>query len=192
MTVPAELARRIEVIEAGYEYLLAYAAQGRQDDTGSDVRVTLKRATADGIGETIGTVTMRDSSELGLLILPNLKGLPPGAHGFHVHAQPNCSPVSHAGKTEAAGAAGEHLDPNNTDRHAGPVGKGHLGDLPELLVDANGNANMPVVAPHLQVPDVVGHALMVHAGGDNYADRPQPNGGGGERLACGEIQVDSL
>ena len=41
MSAAEDLARRIEVIEAGYEYLLAYAAQGRQDDTGSEVRVRL-------------------------------------------------------------------------------------------------------------------------------------------------------
>ena len=41
MSVAAELTRRIDVIEAGYEYLLAYAAQGRQDDTGSEVRARL-------------------------------------------------------------------------------------------------------------------------------------------------------
>ena len=158
----------------------------------ADVRVTLKRATADGVGESIGTVTMRDSSELGLLILPDLKGLPPGAHGFHVHTQPDCSPKLVDGKKEAAGAAGGHLDPDNTGRHAGPVGDGHLGDLPELLVDADGNARMPVVAPRLQVPDVVGHALMIHEGGDNYADQPKALGGGGARLACGEIGVDAL
>jgi hypothetical protein len=41
VSVAPDLARRIEVIEAGYEYLLAYAAQGRQDDTGSEVRARL-------------------------------------------------------------------------------------------------------------------------------------------------------
>jgi hypothetical protein len=41
VSLAADLARRIEVIEAGYEYLLAYAAQGRQDDTGSEVRARL-------------------------------------------------------------------------------------------------------------------------------------------------------
>ena len=35
------LAERIEVIERGYEFLLAYAAQGRQDDAGTEVRETL-------------------------------------------------------------------------------------------------------------------------------------------------------
>src|SRR5690349_18042806 len=41
MPLPAELAERIDIIERGYEYLLAYAAQGRQDDTGSEARQTL-------------------------------------------------------------------------------------------------------------------------------------------------------
>jgi nitrogen-specific signal transduction histidine kinase len=34
-------AARIETIERGYEFLLAYAAQGRQDDRGSEARATL-------------------------------------------------------------------------------------------------------------------------------------------------------
>jgi hypothetical protein len=35
------LATQIEAIERGYEYLLAYAAQGRQDDAGTELRATL-------------------------------------------------------------------------------------------------------------------------------------------------------
>ena len=35
------LAQRIEIIERGYEYLLAYAAQGRQDESGTELRPTL-------------------------------------------------------------------------------------------------------------------------------------------------------
>jgi hypothetical protein len=35
------LAAPIEAIERGYEYLLAYAAQGRQDDAGTELRATL-------------------------------------------------------------------------------------------------------------------------------------------------------
>ncbi len=41
MPAPDELARRIDVIERGYEYLLAYAAQGRQNEMGSEARQTL-------------------------------------------------------------------------------------------------------------------------------------------------------
>src|SRR4030095_11994840 len=33
-----ELTQRLELIESGYEFLLAYAAQGRNDDAGSPVR----------------------------------------------------------------------------------------------------------------------------------------------------------
>jgi hypothetical protein len=36
-----ELARRVDIIERGYEYLLAFAAQGRRSDAGSEVRSTL-------------------------------------------------------------------------------------------------------------------------------------------------------
>lgn len=38
MSKENELTRRIEKIESGYEFLLAYAAQGRSDDAGSPVR----------------------------------------------------------------------------------------------------------------------------------------------------------
>ena len=43
MTEAILLSQRIEVIERGYEYLLAYAAQGRQDDAGTELRETLVR-----------------------------------------------------------------------------------------------------------------------------------------------------
>jgi superoxide dismutase, Cu-Zn family len=29
---------------------------------------------------------------------------------------------------------------------------------------------------------------MVHAGGDNFSDQPEPLGGGGGRIACGIIK----
>lgn len=37
----SDLKRRIEVIESSYEYLLAYAAQGRLDDKGTEARARL-------------------------------------------------------------------------------------------------------------------------------------------------------
>ena len=48
---PDDLHRRIDIIERGYEYLLAYAAQGRQSDAGSEARQTLTRmhAALDGL-----------------------------------------------------------------------------------------------------------------------------------------------
>jgi hypothetical protein len=50
------LAERVDTIERGYEYLLAFAAQGRKDDAGSEVRATLvlmKSALA-GLSDVIG------------------------------------------------------------------------------------------------------------------------------------------
>ena len=41
-TAHGRLAAAIDTIERGYEYLLAYAAQGRRDDAGTEVRATLQ------------------------------------------------------------------------------------------------------------------------------------------------------
>jgi Cu-Zn family superoxide dismutase len=64
---------------------------------------------------------------------------------------------------------------------------GHLGDLPRIEVNARGEARATLQAPRIaSVADLKGHALMIHAGGDNYTDTP-PLGGGGARLACGVV-----
>ena len=86
-------------------------------------------------------------------------------------------------------AASGHFDPANTKKHLGPDAMGgHKGDLPVLKVAADGTATGLLLAPHLKRAGLAGHALMIHAGGDNYADQPKPLGGGGARIACGVIQ----
>lgn len=135
----------------------------------------------------IGQVVVEDSQLGGVLIQPQLTGLPTGTHGFHVHAMPSCDPAMHDGKMEVAGAAGGHLDPKKTNKHEGPYGAGHLGDLPILVVNADGTASTPTLAPRMKAADFKGHSLMIHAGGDNYSDNPKPNGGGGDRLGCGVV-----
>jgi Cu-Zn family superoxide dismutase len=157
----------------------------------ADLEVTMKELTATGTGDSIGTVTFRDDAELGLLIIPKLSGLSPGSHGFHVHEKPDCAPQSKDGETVPGGAAGGHYDPQQTGKHAGPVGDGHLGDLPVLLVGADGSATMAMFAPRLKVSDLQGRALIVHQGGDNYADQPKKLGGGGARVACGIAAASS-
>lgn len=151
--------------------------------------VTLNAISADGIGAEIGTVLLRDT-RYGLYIEPRLKGLPPGAHGFHVHERPNCGPAPGADGKPAAGlGAGGHYDPAKTGKHLGPhAAEGHLGDLPVLWVDQDGTASLPALAPKLKLRLIGGRSLMVHAGGDNYADQPAPLGGGGARIACGLIR----
>ena len=51
------LHEHIEAIEAGYEFLLAYAAQGRENDEGSETRETLQsmKHAAAAIEETLGS-----------------------------------------------------------------------------------------------------------------------------------------
>lgn len=125
----------------------------------------------------------------GLLFTPSLKALPAGVHGFHVHEKGSCEPGMKDGKAVAALAAGGHFDPQKTGKHLGPYADGHLGDLPAIYVTADGMANYPVLAPRLKkISEIEGKALMVHAGGDNHSDHPQPLGGGGERFACGVIK----
>lgn len=149
--------------------------------------VTLHQVTAQGIGAPIGKVTISETP-YGLQFAPALSGLKPGIHGFHVHAKGSCEPGTSDGKTVAAGAAGGHLDPQNTGKHLGPYAEGHLGDLPAIYVTDEGKADYPVVAPRIKsLREIKGKALMVHVGGDNHADHPQPLGGGGARFACGVI-----
>ncbi|HVY81157.1 MAG TPA: hypothetical protein VG994_09265 [Steroidobacteraceae bacterium] len=63
----SDLAERIDTIERGYEYLLAYAAQGRRDDSGSEVRATLTamHAALDGLEKLLGEAIGRAGREAG-------------------------------------------------------------------------------------------------------------------------------
>lgn len=145
----------------------------------ADMTISVYQTGENGQGKKLGSVTVTQST-YGLVLTPNLHDLPPGLHGFHIHEMASCE---HKGT-----GAGGHLDPSHTDQHNGPyVEKSHLGDLPALYVDQQGNATLPVLAPRLQLSDLKNHSLMIHAGGDNYADQPEKLGGGGARIACGVI-----
>jgi Cu-Zn family superoxide dismutase len=153
----------------------------------ADLVVPMNLVTEQGIGKRIGTVTITEGPA-GLVFTPQLTDLAPGVHGFHVHQNADCSAGMKDGKSVAALAAGGHYDPANVSKHEGPHGKGHLGDLPALTVGADGKAVTAVTAPRLKMTDIRGRSLMIHAGGDNYADQPAPLGGGGARVACGVIK----
>ena len=145
------------------------------------IKIPMHMLTSDAAnnGGNIGYVTAQDTKH-GLLLTPHLQHLSPGIHGFHIHAYPNCG--DHGKK------AGPHFDPRKTNKHLGPYGQGHLGDLPVLIVNKQAKASLPVLAPRLAVKDIRNHSLMIHKHGDNYSDKPKANGGGGKRLACGVIK----
>jgi Cu-Zn family superoxide dismutase len=150
--------------------------------------VSMFKIDAKGVGPEIGTLVLYDGRG-GLRVEPALRGLPPGEHGFHVHENPNCGLGMTDGKMQAGMAAGGHYDPNATGKHLGPFNNGHRGDLPVLAVGKDGTATEPVNALHLSVSSVRGRAIVIHEGGDNYADQPKPLGGGGARIACGAVSV---
>lgn len=152
----------------------------------ADLVVTMNLVNEQGVGNSIGTVTIAEGPT-GLVFTPKLTGLAPGLHGFHVHEKPDCAPGVKDGKPVAALAAGGHYDPAGTGKHEGHAGQGHLGDLPALTVEADGTASAAVTAPRLKMADVKGRSIMIHAGGDNYSDQPALLGGGGARVACGVI-----
>jgi len=131
-----------------------------------------------GRGDLIGTIVFIEAAD-GLLIQLNLANLAPGPHGFHVHEIPSCD--------DNGEAAGPHYDPDMTKKHLGPKSLGHRGDLPLIMADKNGMATNALLAPHLSLNDLKGHAIMIHEFGDNYSDTPKKNGGGGPRIACGIV-----
>ena len=152
----------------------------------AEVVVPMHMVNEQGMAQAIGQVTISESAH-GLVFTPQLTGLPPGVHGFHVHENGSCAAGLRDGKSVPALAAGGHYDPLGSKRHSTPWGDGHLGDLPGLVVDHHGQASYAVLAPRLKLSDVKSRSLMVHVGGDNHADHPEPLGGGGARMACGVI-----
>ncbi|MFW5824837.1 MAG: superoxide dismutase family protein [Marinobacter sp.] len=147
-------------------------------------------ATASEGGTIQGVIQARQLAE-GVLFEPAMKGLPPGLHGFHLHENANCDPSREQTRDTAnpsvqpAGEAGDHWDPGEDGNHEGPWGHGHLGDLPNLYVDDDGLATLPVYAPRLTLRDLEQRALMVHENRDNYTDEPDGKGGSGNAIACG-------
>ncbi len=154
-----------------------------------EIRVPMNKITAEGVGEEIGAVLI-SPAETGVRFVAELRGLPAGERGFHVHQNGDCGPgPNQQGRMTAGMAAGGHWDPEGTGAHRGPEGDGHRGDLPFIQVDADGTAKGAVLAPRIRgIEDLRGKALMIHAGGDNYSDEPEPLGGGGGRIACGVIR----
>jgi Cu-Zn family superoxide dismutase len=166
--------------------LIALLVWGTPPVLANDLTFPLTLTAESGVGAAVGTVTLQDS-DYGLILQPNLTGLPEGVHGFHVHTNPDCQAAQKDGTWVPGLAAGGHFAPKGASLHQGPYGEGHLGDLPPLFVERNGVANVPVLAPRLTSAQVLGHSLMVHLGGDNFSDDPAPLGGGGARLACGVL-----
>jgi Cu-Zn family superoxide dismutase len=135
-------------------------------------------------GEVVGRATLTADAP-GVRIAIEVEKLPPGPHGWHVHAVGRCDPPDFA-------SAGAHFNPEGK-KHGlkNPEGP-HAGDLPNLAVGADGTARVATMAPGVTLgpgPNSVFHpggtALVIHAGPDD--DVTDPAGNSGARIACGII-----
>src|SRR3954468_8927091 len=120
-------------------------------------------------------------------MLVRVHGLAPGFHGFHIHT---------TGRCDAPGfmTAGGHLNPTGAAHPA------HAGDLPSLLVNADGTGELAVTTDRFSIVDLSdadGSAVIVHSGPDNFANVPPRygtpgqetlnTGDSGTRVACGVV-----
>jgi Cu-Zn family superoxide dismutase len=108
-------------------------------------------------------------------------GLVPGSvHGFHVHENGNCASPDFL-------SAGGHFNPDKLP-HGPQAGAHHMGDMPSLLADPDGRVDTRFTltgVPLGGAQGYVGHAVILHAGPDDY--QTQPTGNSGARLSCGVI-----
>jgi superoxide dismutase, Cu-Zn family len=139
----------------------------------------------DTTGKQIG-LAIFTATDTGATVGISVGGLPPGLHGLHVHETGRCAPPDFS-------SAGGHFNPTSR-RHGlrNPEGP-HLGDLPNLLVQADSSSDTTfLLDPGLLRPgplsliDSAGTALVVHAEPDDQ--RSDPSGGSGARIACGTIE----
>ena len=140
-------------------------------------------------GSPVGRVTFVETGGR-LVVEARLTNLPPGFHGFHVHAVSKCDRSS-----PAFMSAGGHMVIGN---QAHPV---HAGDQPAVLVLADRTAEIRFTTDRYKMSDLLtpgGRAVIVHANADNYANIPtryvrepdattKSTGDAGDRIACGVV-----
>jgi len=121
-------------------------------------------------------------------------GLTPGFHGLHVHANGQCDAPDFT-------SAGAHFTVQDMSQGM-LMQSGHSGDLPSLLVNAEGIAQSTTVTDRFSVDDLLagaGTAVIVHTGPDNFGNiptryAPAPDattlatGDSGARIACGVVR----
>ena len=118
-------------------------------------------------------------------------------HGFHVHTVGNCDPTPVGTPLTVFGLAGGHWNPTNATHG------GHTGDMPSVLMQANGKADAEFATDRFEVSELLddnGSAVVLHAGRDNFANIPATysgtaaavtatnnTGDAGGRYACGVV-----
>lgn len=114
----------------------------------------------------------------GVLVEAQIFGLPnleiPGSSNFyamHIHETGDCSD-----NFEHTGA---HYNPKDA---AHP---NHAGDMPPLL-GSQGYAYSVFYDKRFAIPEIIGKAVIIHEGPDDFTT--QPAGNAGKKIGCGEIK----
>ncbi len=115
----------------------------------------------------------------------SIEGATSGEHAFHLHEVGDCSAPDGT-------SAGGHWNPTEQDHGRWGGDAFHLGDVANLDVGEDGSATLTVATNLWSVGtgddnDVVGRAVIVHAGVDDFTT--QPTGAAGGRIGCGVIQA---
>lgn len=146
---------------------------------------TAEAVLADSTGRRVGVATFIQRGD-GVSIGVSVTGLPPGAHGLHIHERGVCEPPSFE-------SAGDHFAPEDRSHGSEAEGGPHAGDLPNLTVGEHRTGRLGTQSTLVTLGegdnsllDDDGSALVIHARADDY--RTQPSGGSGDRIACGVIQ----
>jgi superoxide dismutase, Cu-Zn family len=166
---------------------------------------------ADGarLGVVRFTVTRDATVVRARLRLPAALGGWNAFHGFHIHANDNPANGSGCLADPAAAPTTWFV---SADGHLSDLGQthgAHTGDLPSILINLDGTADIRFTSARLSLADLAGHAVIVHAGPDNFGnvplgtgpDRYTPNspaattktaatGNAGDRIGCGVISTD--
>lgn len=135
--------------------------------------------TADG--KNVGTVTLLPAGE-GMRLAVQVKGLPAGEHGIHIHTTGKCE----GPKFESAGA---HWNPAGKKHGLENPQGSHAGDLTNLTIGADGSGitNTTLTGSTADLLDADGAALVIHAKPDDQ--KTDPSGDSGDRIACGVLDA---
>ncbi|XP_037094399.1 superoxide dismutase [Cu-Zn]-like [Pollicipes pollicipes] len=129
-----------------------------------------------------GTISFRRSGGT-ITVTGTVTGLSPGKHGFHVHQ---------AGSTaNGCKAAKGHFNPLGKAHGAPSSAERHVGDLGNIVADANQLANINIKDSVIRFAgdgNILGRAIVIHAGEDDLGLGGQSDskttGHAGARLAC--------
>ncbi|MEQ8864197.1 MAG: superoxide dismutase family protein [Thalassobaculum sp.] len=179
-----EIAMRMttKLLGSGIALLLSAASADAEASTAS---AQLK----DADGRDVGTVELRETASGAVWLTVTGAGLPPGAHGFHIHETGSCDAAS-GFKSAGGHLAGEHQHGVLTR------GGAHPGDLPNIHVGSGGNLKFEAFIAagssrkswfqDVGLFDDDGSAVVIHADADDYMS--QPSGNAGDRIACGVLK----